>query len=155
MKWLKRVLIALVVLFVAIQVIRPARTNPAVDPTRTIQAVTKMSPDVDAILKRSCNDCHSYETKWPWYTNIAPVSWFVIRDVNEGREHASFSDWASYNRKKAIHVLDEMNDEVMEGDMPLPKYVRMHPEAALSEVDRSRLLTWIMEEKIRLESQSN
>ena len=153
MKWLKRGLIALAVLLVAVQVVRPARTNPPVDPSRTIQALTKMTPEVDAILKRSCNDCHSYETKWPWYTNVAPVSWLVINDVNEGRRHASLSDWASYNRKRAIHVLDEMNDEVGDGGMPPGKYLTLHPEAALSDADRALFLTWVREEKARLESQ--
>lgn len=155
MKWLKRIVIGLVVLLLVSQVIRPAKTNPAVDSARTIQALTRMTPEVDAILRRSCNDCHSYETKWPWYTNIAPASWLVVHDVNEGREHLSLSDWASYNRKRAAHLLDEMEEEVRKGNMPLGKYVILHREAALSETDKSVLLTWLSEEKKRLESQSD
>jgi cytochrome c551/c552 len=151
-KWLKRILMALVLMLLLIQLVRPARTNPPVDPARTIQALTKMTSEVDAIFKRSCNDCHSYETRWPWYSNVAPVSWLVINDVKQGRRHASLSDWASYDRKRALHVLDEMNDEVGEGDMPPWKYIIVHPDAALSDADRSVLLTWAREEKKRLES---
>ena len=152
MKWLKRIVIVLAVLLLGIQVVRPEKTNPPVDPARTIQALTQMTPEVDAILKRSCNDCHSYETKWPWYSHVAPVSWLVARDVEEGREHVSFSNWASYDRKRAIHALEEMNDEVAEGDMPLWFYVRLHPQAVLSDADKSVLLNWVREEKKRLES---
>lgn len=155
MKWIKRIFILLVLLLLVIQVVRPAKTNPQVDSARTIQALTKMTPEVDAILKRSCNDCHSYETKWPWYSHVAPVSWLVVDDVNEGREHLSLSDWARYSRKQAIHVLDEMEEEVRKGGMPLGKYVILHPEAALSETDKGVLLTWAREEKKRLESQSD
>lgn len=154
MKWFKRIFLALIVLLLLSQVVRPAKTNPPVDPTRTIQTLTRMTPEVDAILKRSCNDCHSYETKWPWYSHVAPASWLVVYDVNEGREHLSLSDWASYSRKRAIHLLDEMDEQIRKGDMPLGKYVILHPGAALSETDRSILLTWAREEKKRLESQS-
>src|SRR5215213_10280083 len=96
-KALKWVAIGLAALFAGLQFIRPARTNPPVDESRTITAQAHLAPEVASILDRSCNDCHSNQTRWPWYSNIAPVSWFVINHVNEGRAEMNFSDWAQYS----------------------------------------------------------
>src|SRR6266481_7932101 len=89
-KWL---VICLAVLFVAIQFVRPARTNPAVDESQTIFARTQMTPQAAAILDRSCRDCHSNKTVWPWYTQIAPVSWWLSGHVNDGRRNLNLSEW--------------------------------------------------------------
>jgi hypothetical protein len=96
MKMLKRIakwlFIILVVLFLAIQFVRPARTNPAVDESQTIFARTQMTPPVATILNRSCVDCHSNKTVWPWYTNVVPVSWFIVNHVDEGRRLLNLSE---------------------------------------------------------------
>lgn len=155
MKWLKRFVLFLIVSLLLIQIYRPARTNPPIDPSRTIDAKTQMSPEVAAILDRSCSDCHSSRTRWPWYSQIAPVSWLVIRDVDRGREHMSFSEWGTYKPKKAAHLLEEMSEEVTEGDMPPAIYLRAHPEARLSEADKSKLLDWILLERNRQEAANN
>src|SRR5438552_16004132 len=91
--WLKRLSIAFLVLLVAIQVFRPARTNPQIDPKREIHANLAIPPTVTDVLQRSCNDCHSDRTMWPWYTSVAPASWLVVSDVNRGRKALNFSDW--------------------------------------------------------------
>jgi Haem-binding domain len=140
--WLKRIAIAVAVAFVLIQFHRPPRVNPPVDPNRTIQAVMPVPPQVDAILKRSCNDCHSHATHWPWYSNVAPVSWLVADDVEEGREHLNFSEWASYPPRDAGHLLEEMCEETGEGEMPLKAYVLTHPRARLSDADKRALCEW-------------
>src|SRR5690242_8181983 len=93
----KFVVIGLPVAAILIQAIRPDRTNPPEDPARTIKAASYMTPDVSAILDRACADCHSNRTVWPWYSNIAPVSWFVASDVHDGRRQFSMSDWAQYD----------------------------------------------------------
>src|SRR5258707_7120798 len=89
-KWL---VVGLSVLFLAIQFVRPARTNPAVDESETIFARTQMTPQVSAVLDRSCRDCHSNKTVWPWYTNVAPISWWLSDHVNEGRASLNLSEW--------------------------------------------------------------
>src|SRR5579884_867516 len=83
--WLKRTILTLVVLFVAIQFVRPPRTNPPINPNLEISAVHPLAPEVESIFTRSCNDCHSNRTVWPWYSGVAPSSWLVAGDVNEGR----------------------------------------------------------------------
>src|ERR1700693_5625393 len=95
---LKWIVIGLIVVFLGIQFVRPARTNPAVDESQTIFARTQMTPQVAAIFNRSCVDCHSNKTVWPWYTNVAPVSWFIVNHVNEGRGNMNLSEWARLDR---------------------------------------------------------
>ncbi len=114
-KWL---VITLVVLFLAIQFVRPARTNPAVDESQTIFARTQMTPPVAAILDRSCRDCHSNKTVWPWYTNVAPVSWFIVNHVNEARPLLNFSEWGKLDRDRQSKKLQQICDEVSDGGMP-------------------------------------
>src|SRR5689334_7492156 len=114
-KILKWTAIALVVIFAAMQFIRPARTNPPIDQTKTIQAHTSLTPAAAAILERSCNDCHSYQTRWPWYSNVAPISWFVINHVNDGREDLNFSEWSGYSQNEQQNYLKKMCKEVERG----------------------------------------
>ena len=146
----KSVLVAVVVLAVASQAIRPARTNPPVDPARTLDAHAAVTPDVHAILTRACQDCHSDETVWPWYTNVAPASWLVISHVNDGRRHLNLSAWTTYDTPKAAKKLNEICEHVRDGEMPLTSYVWMHSNAALSGDDVTTLCAWTARERTRL-----
>lgn len=147
---LKWALIILAVAFIGIQFVRPAKTNPAVDNTRTIASLGQVPANVSAILERSCNDCHTHNTRWPWYSEIAPVSWYVAHDVNEGREHLNLSDWASYDPKRASRKLDEICEEIEKGAMPPSAYVLLHPSAKLSDEDKKALCEWAKAERERV-----
>jgi hypothetical protein len=149
-KILKWTAIALAAIFVALQFIRPARTNPPIDESRTIQAYAYITPEVANILDRSCNDCHSHQTRWPWYTNVAPVSWFVVNHVNVGRREMNFSDWAQYSRDEQEHLLKKICREVKRGEMPMRSYLRLHHEAKLSSEDVKALCDWASAETERL-----
>lgn len=146
----KNVVLGLFVVGALAQLIRPARTNPPVDPSRTIEARTQMTPEVKAILDRSCRDCHTSNTVWPWYTDVAPVSWVVISHVNEGREHLALSDWATYDRDGAGRKLREMCEQVREGEMPMSSYVLAHQSAALTDADKEALCAWTERERATL-----
>jgi cytochrome c553 len=152
-KFMKRSLIALALLFVSLQFIRPARTNPAIDPARTIQAHTQLTPEVEAILARACLDCHSHQTRWPWYSHVAPVSWFVIDHVNHGRSHLNFSEWMKNDRVKTLKQLEEIEEEVNSHSMPLSSYTLMHRKAKLSEADIRTITEWAQSERRRLQPQ--
>jgi hypothetical protein len=147
LKWIG---ISLVVLFVVSQAIRPAKTNPAVDETQTMQANTHMSPEVAAILDRACSNCHSSKTTWPWYSQVAPVSWFIVSDVNDARSKLSLSDWGTYKPEKKASRLQEICEQVEQGDMPLASYVLIHPTARLSESDKQLLCDWAKQERERV-----
>jgi hypothetical protein len=148
-KVLKWAAIALAVAFAAFQFIRPERTNPPIDETRTIQARTNITPEATAILSRSCNDCHSNLTRWPWYSNVAPVSWFVINHINEGRSEMNFSDWAQYSRREQEDLLRLICREVKSGAMPLKSYLWIHHDATLSSEDAKALCDWANAESQR------
>ena len=92
----KQAAVVFVIVFAAAQFIRPDRANPPIDASHTIQAQVGTTSELAAVLDRSCRDCHSNNTVWPWYTQIAPLSWLMARGVAEGRRAVNFSEWASY-----------------------------------------------------------
>ena len=144
-----RSIIVAAILFVAIQFIRPARTNPPIDPTRTIEARTQMPEEVGMLFNMSCSDCHSYETKWPWYSQVAPVSWLLWSDVQEGRSAMNLSDWAQSDSRRANEKLANIEKLVNRGVMPLWQYRLMHREARLSSSDVKLLVDWTKTERQR------
>ena len=146
MKWLKRIAFVLSALFVGIQFVRPPRTNPVSDPALALKA----PPQVQAILDRSCRDCHSNDTRWPWYSNVAPVSWWLADHIRDGRKELSTSEWASYSARKKSRKLEEICEQVEEGEMPLPSYTWVHREAKLSEEDKRVLCAWAKSERLLL-----
>lgn len=141
-KRVRILLIVLAVVAIAIQFVGPKRTNPPVDPAREISAHVKTPPEVARILERSCFDCHSHQTRWPWYSKVAPVSWMVISDVDEARRNMNFSDWAMYNPEKARDRLNGICEETSEGGMPLTSYKWMHRDAKLTPEDVRTLCEW-------------
>ena len=149
-KILRWFLILLAVVFVAIQFSRPARTNPPVNPAHSIEANLQVSPQVAAIFDRSCNDCHSNKTVWPWYTNVAPVSWFLVNHVNEGRRDMNLSEWGSYDKDKQSHRLRDICEQVQDGEMPLSTYTPLHPKAKLSAADVQTLCDWAKAERAQI-----
>lgn len=148
-KVLKWSAVVTALLFTGAQAYRPDRVNPAVDERLTLAASTRVPPEVEAILRRSCNDCHSSETVWPWYSNVAPASWFLKKHVDEGRRELSFSEWGSYPKRKRERKLHEMCEQVESGEMPLKSYLPLHPEARLSEEDKRRICEWTRLEEER------
>lgn len=143
MKILLRILIALGVAVVVMQFIgRPEKTNPPEVPSLTLANQIAVPAAVRDILERSCADCHSNRTRWPWYSSVAPVSWLVASDVEEGREHLNFSVWGTYSRKRQASRLLDISREVDKGEMPMGIYVLMHGNARLSTADKDTLCTW-------------
>ncbi len=153
-KLVKSLLIVLVVAFLAIQFVRPERTNPPVDLSRTIHSQLQPPPEVARIFERSCQDCHSHQTRWPWYSNVAPVSWLVADDVEEAREHMNLSEWAKYERKDVEELLKDICKETSKGDMPLPSYLLIHRSSRLSPQDVRTLCEWSKAARERLAMES-
>jgi hypothetical protein len=128
---------ALGVALVAIQLVPTARAeNPVVEEEVVAPA------EVMDVLRRSCYDCHSNETRWPWYTAVAPAKWLVHHDVLEGREHLNFSTWNRYDAEERAEKLEELVEEVDEGKMPPWFYTPLHPGSGISEADRAVLAGW-------------
>ena len=153
-KILRWVVIALAVGFTVIQLIQPDRSNPPTDQAMVIEAKLNFRAPISTMLKASCYDCHSNETRWPWYSNVAPVSWLVADDVHTGRRHLNFSEWGKYPKSKQILKLGQIYEQVSKGDMPIVKYLYMHSDAKLSQANRDSITAWteamrdsVMEEK--------
>lgn len=150
LKVLKWLVIVVACAFVAVQFKRPARTNPPVDESQTIYARTQMTPQVAAILDRSCKDCHSNKTVWPLYTNISPISWFVTDHVDVARKDLNFSEWGTYDQRRQEKRLQQMCDLASDGAMPLSSYTPLHSGSKLSPEDVKTLCAWTEAERARL-----
>jgi hypothetical protein len=136
-----RLIFVAAVILVGIQFVGAARTNPPVDANRAITKHVAVPAEVKAILDRSCWNCHSNQTNWPWYAYVAPRSWSVIGHVDDGRGSMNFTAWPE-SPEEGVELLDAICDEVKKGNMPLPEYVWLHPEAKLSDADTARLCEW-------------
>lgn len=148
-KKLKWIFGALVAAFALLQSTNPARTNP---PVKNNFPVMNAPPQVAAMLRASCYDCHSHETRWPWYSHIAPVSWLVVSDVNDGREHLNLSDWPVDDPARAAKKLENMSEKIGYEEMPLKKYTLIHADARLTDGQRKELTNWLDAEAARLKS---
>jgi hypothetical protein len=135
-----------VVIFLAVfgvmQLVRPDRSNPPSVPSQHLSAHVDVPREVGAILDRSCRNCHSNDTTWPWYSEVAPVSWLVAHDVQEAREHLNISTWATRSRGDQQEALEDICKEVRRGDMPITAYRLMHREAALTPADVEAMCAW-------------
>ena len=136
----KVLLVVIMAVFGSLQFVRPARTNPPSDPADAL--TTYVPAHVAEILDRSCRDCHSNGTRWPWYSSIAPVSWFVIDHVDHGRSHFNYSKWPTYGEDQKLAIRKNSCQMARAGTMPLASYVLLHGSARLSPGDIEALCAW-------------
>src|SRR5271169_2387850 len=139
---MKRTGLATGFLLLAIQVVPVNRNNPRVDPSRTIYATLPVPAEVKAVFERSCKNCHSNETAWPWYGDVAPVSWVIARDVHQARKKMNFSEWGSYSAQRKEDRLEEICEQVTNGEMPDRKYAIFHREARVTPQERDAICQW-------------
>ena len=139
-RWARRVLTLFLVVFIGAQFIRPDRTNPSTPAAASLLATAP--PVIKALLGRSCRDCHSNETRWPWYSQVAPASWLLASDVHQGRDRFNFSEWTSYPTDDQDKFLGSMCKLTQRGRMPLSAYLWIHRDATLSPADVTALCAW-------------
>ncbi len=138
----KIIWIILIVVIVGIQLIPVNRPENNDDLSKDLIANNQIPENISNILKNSCYDCHSNRTNYPWYAYIAPVSFLFVNDVNEGREELNFSEWENRDKIKKAKALDEMAEEVEEGEMPMEIYLITHAKAKLSDKQRREFAEW-------------
>jgi hypothetical protein len=138
---IKKILIGLLVILVAIQFIRPEKNNSA-DITKDISTLYPMPDSVKVIVDKACADCHTNNTKYPLYAAIQPISFWLADHVNDGKRHFNFNEFASYRLAKQNHKLEEVIEQIKEGEMPLPSYTIIHTEAKLTEAEKETLTKW-------------
>ena len=142
MKHWKRILIGLAVIFAAIQLAQPAKNIASHPSEDDITARYPTPPVVQQMLSVACYDCHSNTTRYPWYSNIQPVGWWLAAHVDDGKKHLNFSEFATYSPKRAAHKLDQIIDEVTDREMPLFSYKLGHPDARLTAAQTKLLTDW-------------
>ena len=141
-KTLKYSGIGLIALVVIIQFFSGKKPDVQSQNPGDIHQVLEIGQEVSRILREACYDCHSNETVYPWYASVAPISWLVIHDVDEGRDELNFSTWADYPLKRQNHKLDEIIELVEEGEMPMAVYKITHPEARLTNEEINLVIDW-------------
>jgi len=149
-KTIKSVLIILAAAFITIQFYRPDRTAPPIVQAETLEASVQVPGDISLIMERSCNDCHTNQTHYPWYSNVSPFSWFLANHIKDGRRHLNFSVWNTYSDKKKSQKLEEICEQLESEEMPLPSYLWIHRDAVLSDADSKALCDWATQEKQKL-----
>lgn len=143
----KKIILGLIIVLVIMQAFRIDKTTKPLDASSDFISVTGANTEVAAILKTTCYDCHSDQPVYPWYTNIAPVSWWIKHHINEGSGHLNFSVWGSYKDKRKHHKLEECIEMVEEGEMPMSSYTLMHGDAKLTDAQKLQLVEFFKAQK--------
>lgn len=151
-KVIRWTLVASATVFVLAQFIRPAKTNPVAEASASFESHLEVDARVSAILDRACADCHSNNTRWPWYSQLSPISWWVVDHVREGRKELNFSEWGTYSRVNQSEKLRQICREVKSGSMPLRSYTRMHPASELTPEDVKTLCDWTDAQRTKLQA---
>ena len=139
----RNILIALVIILIIMQFFSIDKTNPSIDQAKDFLTVENTPTEVAQLFKIACYDCHSNETKYPWYTSVAPISWFIKGHIDNGREVLNFSTWSDYNAKQKSHKMEEIIEVVDGKEMPMLTYWMIHWDAKISEEQRKQITDWV------------
>lgn len=138
----KNIVISVLLLLLIFQFFRIDKTTKPVDPNTDFISLLQPDKEVTSILKTSCYDCHSNQPAYPWYTNIAPLSWWIKHHINEGSHHLNFSEWGNYSQKRKDHKIDECIELINADEMPMTSYTLMHEDAKLTKEQKALLINY-------------
>jgi hypothetical protein len=153
-KHLKWILAVVVVAFALLQLTNFGRSKPSAAPGRDLLSTNSPPPEIATMLRGACYDCHSYQTRLPWYGYVAPVSWWLDGHINDARQRLNFSEWPHDDPQKAAKRWNHISDSVRGGDMPLPSYTWIHKAARLTPEQRKQLADWAEREAQRLNAKA-
>jgi hypothetical protein len=142
---IKKILILLLIAFIAIQFFHPARNQAAGPQPHSIATVAPIPANVQSVLAKACNDCHTNNTNYPWYSKIQPVDWWLSDHVKDGKKHLNFDEYTSRSLRYQYHKLEEVVEQVETGEMPLESYTWIHKEAKLTADEKTLLINWANE----------
>ena len=142
MKILKKIGYSLLFVLIIAQFFGPEKNDGDITTVTDFLAETNPPEDVKRILKTTCFDCHSNKTTYPWYNSITPVNYWLEEHIKDGKKHLNFSKWSTYSLKKKEHKMDELHEEVEEGEMPLNSYTWTHSEANLTPAQIAAVVAW-------------
>jgi hypothetical protein len=139
---IKKILLFLLLALVVIQFIHPKKNKASGPQSNYIGNVYAIPADVKSILKKACDDCHSNNTVYPWYSKIQPVDWWLDKHVQDGKKHLNLDEYSNRPLRYQYHKLEEIAEQVKEGEMPLDSYTWMHKDAILTEAEKNTLINW-------------
>ena len=139
---LKKIILALAVLLLALQAVRPAKNLGEAEGPDSVVKRHVVPAEVRAVLQKACYDCHSDRTAYPWYAEVQPVGWWLASHVDDGKRHLNFSRFARYDAQRAAHKLDEIVDTVLARSMPLKSYTWVHRDAVLTPAEINAVADW-------------
>ena len=148
MKIIKKIAVALLLILIAMQFYRPEKNTAQGNHTAIFLTETNPPKEVKLILKNSCYDCHSNKTRYPWYNNIAPISYWLANHIKHGKEELNFSEWEGYSNKKKDHKLEEVVEVIEAGEMPLKEYTWTHSDAKLTENQKQLIIKWAKQTRV-------
>ncbi len=148
---MKKIFFILIGLFILIQFIRIDQNNPTIDQGKDFASIQTIPITVRTTVKQSCYDCHSNETVYPWYANVAPVSWWIKGHINDARSAINFSEWEKYTNEEKARKLINSVAYIKPDQMPLSSYVSQHPEAKLTAKNKKILMDWMKDEAEKLD----
>jgi hypothetical protein len=138
----KKIGLGLLAVLVVIQFIRPTKNSSTAESPNEISKYYEVPADIHTVIKKSCYDCHSNNTNYPWYTNIQPMGWWLQSHVNDGKEELNFQEFGTYAEKKAKHKFEEIEEVVRDHEMPLSSYTLIHRDAKLTPEQAAALSSW-------------
>jgi len=148
----KKILLVLIAVFIAIQFIQPAHNKSEQVVPTDFAKILVVPNNIKIILQNACYDCHSNNTKYPWYANIQPVAWMMARHIKNGKDKLNFSDFGSNTIRKQISKLKEIANQVKDDEMPIASYKLMHKNARLSAEDKTLMEDWFLKKADSLSS---
>jgi len=140
---IKAGLLVLLIIILAIQLIQPARNKSGQVVSTDLSKTLSVPESVNGILKKSCYDCHSNHTDYPWYTNIQPLGWWMRSHISAGKEELNFNEFDTYSRRRQLSKLKSIAESIEDEAMPLPSYTLMHQAAKLSKNEKTLILNWV------------
>ena len=150
---IKRILISLGAVAIAAvggSLIHPFGASAPSGGKQAIFREAQIDPETLTLIRRACQNCHSQNTEWPWYSHVAPVSWLLARDVQQARSHMNLSQWQDYSTDDRLRLLSAVGSAVRNRAMPPPRYLLLHPEARLGDDERQQIYRWTRNERRRL-----
>lgn len=147
MTGIKKTFLGLLVIFMLMQILQPARNKSAQAMPQDISTLVPMPDDVQGILKKSCYDCHSNNTEYPWYAYVQPLHWYLNSHIRSGKEELNFNEFAGYTLRRRQNKLRAIENSLKDGTMPLSSYIMIHRNAILDPREKSILIKWVQDSR--------
>jgi hypothetical protein len=139
----RKIIVLIVILVLLIQVIQPTKNRAEGISNNDISKVYDLPVGVHEMLVKKCYDCHSHNTRYPWYFNVQPIGWWLAAHVHEGKEHLNFSEFGKYTAERKQNKFEDLREVVEDGSMPLSSYVTFHPGTEMTSADKQMINAWL------------